>query len=124
MSRNSTRSEPSMMTDSGIWLGEAVGRLMRRSVVRSWEPCAGVSGNRDTLHPLSSSRLQGFKMTHYRWLTPWTPCPSRGKVLAAHDGNHPSRPQHGRSGGATERLAAWVIGALTAIVIGGIALVI
>ena len=63
-------------------------------------------------------------MTHYRWLTPWTPCPSRGKVLAAHDGNHPSRPQHGRSGGATERLAAWVIGALTAIVIGGIALVI
>ena len=65
-----------MMTDSGIWLGEAVGRLMRRSVVRSWEPCAGVSGNRDTLHPVSSSRLQGFKMTHYRWLTPWTPCPS------------------------------------------------
>src|SRR5690348_8480425 len=45
----------SMMTDSGIWLGEAGGRLMRRSVVRSWEPCAGVSGNRDTLHPVSSS---------------------------------------------------------------------
>src|SRR3989441_11028073 len=96
-----------MMTDSGIWLGEAVGRLMRRSVVRSWEPCAGVSGNRDTLHPLSSSRLQGFKMTHYRWLTPWTPCPSRGKVLAAHDGDPPSRPRPGRSGrrdGAARRL--------------------
>src|SRR5437016_13724194 len=87
-----------MMTDAGVCIGGVVGRLMRRSVVRSWEPCAGVSGNRDTLHPLSSSRLQGFKLTYYRWLTPWTPCPSRGRLLAAHDGNHPSRAQHGRSG--------------------------
>jgi len=33
-----------------------MGRLVRRSVVRSWEPCAGVSENPVTLHPLSSGR--------------------------------------------------------------------
>src|SRR6266446_6156280 len=113
-----------MMTDSGIRLGEAVGRLMRRSVVRSWEPCAGVSGNTDTLHPVSSSRLQGFEMTHYRWLTPWTSCPSGGRLLAPMTETTPLAPSTAEAAAATERLAALVIGALTAIVIGGVALVI
>src|SRR5438552_13927263 len=44
----------------------------------------------------SASRV---KLTHYRWLTPWTPYPSRGRLLAAHDESHPSRAQPGRSGG-------------------------
>ena len=63
---------------------------MRRSVVRSWEPCAGVSGNRDTLHPVSSSRLQEFKLTTTDG-DPWTPCRSRGKPLS-HDGTPPLAP--------------------------------
>ena len=67
-----------------------MGRLMRRSVVRSWEPCAGVSGNRDTLHPVSSSRLQEFKLTTTDG-DPWTPCRSRGKPLS-HDGTPPLAP--------------------------------
>src|SRR5439155_815518 len=30
--------------------------------------------------------------------TPWTSCPSGGRLLAAHDGNDPSRTQHSRRG--------------------------
>jgi uncharacterized membrane protein YozB (DUF420 family) len=57
------------------------------------------------------------------WLR-WTPCPSRAKLLGAHDGNHSSRSQHRRSGGRDGAARRLVIGALTAIVIGGVAIVI
>src|SRR5206468_356933 len=39
----------------------------------------------------SASRV---KLTHYRWLTPWTPYPSRGRLLAAHDERLLPLPHH------------------------------
>ena len=47
-----------MMTDSGIWLGEAVGRLMRRSVVRSWSRARAYQG---TETPYTPCQAAGFK---------------------------------------------------------------
>ena len=63
-------------------------------------------------------------MTHYRWLTPWTSCPSGGRLLAPVTETTPLAPSTAEAAAATERLAAWAISALTAIAIGGVALVI
>src|SRR5437870_12826280 len=56
--------------------------------------------------------------------TPWTSCPSGGRLLAPMTEPTPLASSAADATVATERLAAWVIGALTAIVIGGVALVI
>lgn len=58
-------------------------------------------------------------------VAPWTPWPRYAKIAAMPTvETSPLAPSEAETTAAAERLAAWVIGALTAIVIGGIALVI